>query len=89
MDITTETTKTLSVLVPSELHAQLDTLAKATGRDPQDVALEALHRYIEADAAYVALIEERGHEARAGAFATPERVAAVRTKYQTQAERVR
>jgi len=49
---------------------------------------EALHHYIEADTAYVALIEERGHEARAGAFATPERIAAVRTKYQTQAERV-
>jgi len=52
------------------------------------VVLEALHRYIEADTAYIALIEERGHEARAGAFATPERVAAVRTKYQTQAERL-
>ncbi len=81
MDITTGTTKTLSVLVPSELHAQLDALAKATGRGPQDVAIEALHRYIEADAAYVALIKERGHEARAGAFATSERVSVVRTKY--------
>jgi len=88
MDITTGTTKTLSVLVPSELHAQLDALANVTGRGPQDVVLEALHRYIEADTTYIALIEERGHEARAGAFATPERVAAVRTKYQTQAERL-
>jgi len=42
MDTTTETTKTLSVLVPSELHAQLDALAKATGRDHQDVVLARL-----------------------------------------------
>ncbi len=40
----------------------------------------------EADAAYVALIEERRQEAHDGAFATPERVAAVRSKYR-QAER--
>lgn len=84
MDTTTETTKTLSVRVPSELHAQLDALAEATGRGRQDVALEALRSYIEADAAYVALIEARRREARAGAFATTERVTAVRAKYQAE-----
>ncbi len=81
MDITTESAKTISVRVPGELHARLNALAEATGRDSQDVALEALQRFIEADAAYVALIEERRQEALAGKFATPERVAAVRAKY--------
>ncbi len=86
MDTTTESAKAISIRVPGEPHAQLNALAEATGRDSQDVALEALQRYIEADAAYVALIEERRQEALAGKFATPERVAAVQAKYQ-RAER--
>lgn len=72
--------------MPDELDAQLSAIAEATGRDGQDVALEALQHYIEADAAYVALIEKRRQEAHAGTFATPERVAAVRAKYR-QVER--
>ncbi len=42
----------------------------------------------EADAAYVALLEDRRQEAHDGAFAAPERVASVRSKYQ-QAEHAR
>ncbi len=86
MDTTVDTAKTISVRVPDEVNTRLSAIAEATGRGSQDVALEALQRYIEADAAYVALIEERRQEAHDGAFATPERVVAVRSKYQ-QAER--
>jgi len=73
---------TMTVRMPESMRDQFDALAKATDRNRQYHALEAMRRYIEAEAWQVELIAERLRQLDAGdiAYASPERVAAVRAK---------
>ena len=79
---TSEPMTTMSVRVPERLRDQFDALAKATDRNRQYHALEALRRYVDAEAWQVDLIAERLRQLDAGeiGYAAPERVAAVRAK---------
>lgn len=82
MSTATDPMTTISVRVPERMRDQLDALAKATDRNRQYHAFEALRRYIEAEAWQVELIAERLRQLDAGEieYASPERVAAVRAK---------
>lgn len=50
MSTATEPMTTISVRVPESMRDRIDALATATDRTRQDHALEALRRYIEAEA---------------------------------------
>ncbi len=78
-----EPTTTITVRIPGSMREQFDTLAKSTDRRVQYHALEAMRRYIEAEKWQVDLVVERLRQADAGeiGYASPERVAAVLTKY--------
>ena len=82
MKTATEPMTTMSVRVPERLRDQFDALAKATDRNRQYHAFEALRRYAETEAWQVELIAERLRQLDAGeiGYADPERVAAVRAK---------
>ncbi len=82
MRTTTEPMTTLTVRVPESMRERFDALAKATDRNRQYHALEALRRYLEAEAWQVELIAERLRQLDAGeiGYADSERVAAVRAK---------
>ncbi len=78
-----EPTATITVRIPESMREQFDILAKSTDRRVQYHAFEAMRRYIEAEKWQVDLIAERLRQADAGeiTYASPERAAAVLTKY--------
>ena len=78
-----EAMTTITVRVPESLRDRYDALAKSTDRNRQYHALEALRRYLEAEAWQIDLITERLRQLDAGeiGYASPERVAAVLNKY--------
>lgn len=80
----TEIMTTITVRVPESLRDRYDELARATDRNRQYHALEALRRYLEAEAWQIDLITERLRRLDAGeiGYASSERVAAVLNKYQ-------
>jgi len=82
MSAATEPMTTISVRVPERMREQFDALARATDRNRQYHAFEAMRRYIEAEAWQVELIADRLRQLDAGeiGYASPERVAAARTK---------
>ncbi len=82
MTTTTQPMTTISVRVPEHMRDQFDALAKSTDRNRQYHAFEAMRRYIEAEKWQVDLIAERKRQLNAGEieYATPEQVAAVRSK---------
>ena len=86
MAATTETMTTITVRLPESLRDRFDALARTTDRNRQYHALEALRRYIEAEAWQVELIAERVRQLDAGeiGYATSERVEAVLNKYSAQ-----
>jgi predicted transcriptional regulator len=71
----------LSTRVPREIKADLDQLAKSTGRNRATLVVEALRRFIEVEKWQLADIEAGIREADAGDFATAAEVDAVRNKY--------
>lgn len=83
MAATTEPMTTITVRVPESLRDKYDALAKATDRNRQYHAFEAMRRYIEAEAWQIELIAERLRQLDAGeaSYAPPERVTAVLNKY--------
>jgi len=74
---------TITVRVPERLRDRYGALARATDRNRQYHALEALHRYLEAEAWQIELISERLRQIDAGevGYASPERIDAVLNKY--------
>ncbi len=82
MTTTAEPMTTISVRVPERMRDQFDALAKSTDRNRQYHAFEAMRRYIETEKWQVDLIAERKRQLDAGniAYATPEEVAALRSK---------
>jgi predicted transcriptional regulator len=68
--------KSLTLQLPEETQAGLEALAEVTGRDPGQLVLEAVQRYLEYDAWFVAEMEQAVREADADDFATEEEVEA-------------
>jgi RHH-type transcriptional regulator, rel operon repressor / antitoxin RelB len=78
-----ETMTTITVRVPEKLRDRYDALARATDRNRQYHALEALRRYLDDEAWQIELITERLRQIDTGeiGYASSERVAAVLNKY--------
>jgi RHH-type transcriptional regulator, rel operon repressor / antitoxin RelB len=74
---------TITVRVPENLRDRYDALARATDRNRQYHALEALRRYLDDEAWQIELTTERLRRINAGeiGYASSERVAAVLNKY--------
>jgi RHH-type rel operon transcriptional repressor/antitoxin RelB len=72
MSTTAEPTTMLSTRVPQGMKAELDDLAKSTGRNRNTLVQEALRRFIDVQRWQIAEIEAGIREADAGAFATDE-----------------
>ncbi len=72
MSTTAEPTTMLSTRVPRGMKAELDDLAKSTGRNRNALVQEALRRFIDVQRWQIAEIEAGIREADAGAFATDE-----------------
>jgi RHH-type transcriptional regulator, rel operon repressor / antitoxin RelB len=68
-------TTTITVRVPKAMREQLDTLAQDTGRQPSDLAYEALRTYLEFETRQVTQIQAGIRAADAGDFATDEEMA--------------
>jgi len=77
-------TTTLTVELSAETKAALAALAEATGRSEALLTSEAIQRYLEYDAWYVAEVEQALREADAGDFATEEEVDATFTRLQAK-----
>ena len=79
----TETMTTITVRVPEKLRDRYDALARATDRNRQYHALEALRRYLDDEAWQIELVTERLRQIDTGeiGYASSERVAAVLNKY--------
>ncbi len=72
MSTTADPTTMLSTRVPQGMKAELDDLAKSTGRNRNTLVQEALRRFIDVQRWQIAEIEAGIREADAGAFATDE-----------------
>lgn len=81
MGVAPEPTAIITVRVPVSMRNQIEELAKAMGRNRQDLALEALRRYIAVESWQVAQIVKGIRAADADKFATDEEVEAVLNKY--------
>jgi predicted transcriptional regulator len=55
-----------SVRLPSDLRARYDELAQATGRTRSDLIIEAMTRYLDAEMAYIAAVQEGLADIEAG-----------------------
>ncbi|MFI5267819.1 MAG: CopG family ribbon-helix-helix protein [Chloroflexota bacterium] len=67
----------MTLQLPEETQAGLKALAEATGREPNMLALEAVQRYLEYDAWFVAEMEQAIKEADAGDFVSEQEMEAV------------
>lgn len=67
-----EPTTTMTVRIPQSMRNDFEALAKATGRNRNTLAQEALRRFLDAERRQIAVIERRIEEADAGAFAIDE-----------------
>jgi RHH-type transcriptional regulator, rel operon repressor / antitoxin RelB len=84
MEPTTEGTTTITTRIPQSLRADLDALAKATGRNRNNLMEEALRRFVDVERWQIALIEDRVRQADAGNFASDEEVDRVYAKFKIQ-----
>lgn len=71
----------MSMRLPKDLAAQLESLAKATGRTKTFLALQALQDFVERESWQVAEIKKALQEADAGDFATEEEMAVLDAKW--------
>ncbi|MCP4041141.1 MAG: ribbon-helix-helix protein, CopG family [Gammaproteobacteria bacterium] len=69
------TNSVLSIRVPEELKAQLDSLSEATSRSKSYIAVEALSEYVRRNAWKVKEIQEALKEADKGVFISQEAMA--------------
>jgi RHH-type rel operon transcriptional repressor/antitoxin RelB len=82
-----EPTTTLSIRVPVQLKDALGTLARATGRNRNTLAIEALRRFIAVEQWQIAEIEAGLAEADAGDFATSDEIEAAFGEYGPDGDR--
>lgn len=75
------TERNLYVRLPHQLAAQLDTLAKHTGRTKSGVTVAALREYLEAQCWQASDIQAGVEEANRGDFASHEEVTAFFAQY--------
>jgi predicted transcriptional regulator len=61
-----ETYAATNIRLPSDLRARYDALAAATGRTRTDLIVEAMTRYIDAEMAYIAAVQEGLADIEAG-----------------------
>ncbi len=78
---TPEPTTHVSVRLPVSMKANLDSLARSTGRNRNALMYEALRRFIDVERWQIADIEAGIREADAGDFATAEEMDALWSKY--------
>ncbi|HWE64853.1 MAG TPA: ribbon-helix-helix protein, CopG family [Chloroflexota bacterium] len=57
---------TISIRMPDDVHAQYETLARATGRTRNELMVEALRRAAEQQLREIALVQEGLAQSRAG-----------------------
>jgi predicted transcriptional regulator len=69
-----ETYAVTSVRLPSDLRARFDDLAQVTGRTRTDLIVEAMTRYMEAEMAYIAAVQEGLADVEAGRHRSLEEV---------------
>lgn len=82
----TNTGKPMTVRLPRGLHQRLERLAVSIGRSMPQLAVDALHDYVERNEWQVAQIKAGIHEADAGDFASDVEVAAVIAKWTGEME---
>ena len=58
----------MTIQMPDEITGRLDALAQTVGRSRDDLLMEAIVRYLDEEAAYLAEVEEGRREADAGLF---------------------
>lgn len=75
MAATAEPTTTITARIPTAVRADLDALARATGRNRNALVHEALRRFIDTERWQIALVTERLRQADAGDFATDDEMA--------------
>src|SRR2546423_7660797 len=68
MATTSVPTTTMTIRLPREMRARFEALAKATGRNRNALAQEAIRRFIETEEWQIAEIQAGLREARAGNF---------------------
>lgn len=73
--MSTATKKIMSLRLPENMFAQLETLADATGRTKSWLTTEALKEYLEREAWQISQIQAAIAEADAGDFMTDEEIA--------------
>jgi RHH-type transcriptional regulator, rel operon repressor / antitoxin RelB len=71
----------LSLRLPQELAAQLDTLTRSTGRTKSALAVKALRGNLDAENWQIADVQAGVEEANRGEFASTEEVKAFFAKY--------
>ena len=81
MEPTAEGTTTITTRIPKSLRADLEALAKVTGRNRNNLTEEALRRFIDVERWQIALIEDRVRQADAGNFASDAEVERVYAKF--------
>lgn len=78
--------RSLTLDVGEETFADLERLARETGRSPAEVANEAVQRYVEYESWKADKIERGLRAADAGDFASDEEMAAVFDRYRRAAD---
>ncbi|HKO23710.1 MAG TPA: ribbon-helix-helix protein, CopG family [Chloroflexota bacterium] len=81
MATTTVPTTTMTIRLPQEMRARFEALAKATGRNRNALAQEAIRRFIEMEEWQIAEIQAGLREAEAGTFASEDEMEEVWTEF--------
>jgi predicted transcriptional regulator len=79
-------TTTMTIRLPTEMKAQLEELAHATGRNKTFLAQEALRQYLEVESWQIASIQRGIRDADAGRFASDEEMRQVWAEFGLEAE---
>jgi predicted transcriptional regulator len=69
-------TVTLSARVSEDLRNEVDTLAKALGRDRAWIVEQAVRQYVQAEVAFIAAVQRGRADITAGRFVTHEEMEA-------------
>jgi RHH-type rel operon transcriptional repressor/antitoxin RelB len=89
MATTTVPTTTMTIRLPQEMRARFEALAKATGRNRNALAQEAIRRFIEMEEWQIAEIQAGLREAEAGTFASEDEMEEVWTEFGVERRRER
>jgi predicted transcriptional regulator len=82
-------TTTMTIRLPQEMRARFDALAKATGRNRNALAQEAIRRFIEMEEWQIAEMQAGLREAEAGTFASEDEMEEVWAEFGVERRRER